>query len=82
VRGAGGAHDVDPVHPGISGQDDIDEISQRPDLFAITDELSDRHGAASHETGHAAAAAQCLRSARREAVDDLSGHHVGSLVDL
>jgi hypothetical protein len=82
MRGTGGAHDVDPVHPRISGKDDIDEIAKRPDLFAITDELSDGHGAASHEPWHAAPAAHCLRSARGEAVDDLRGRRVGSFVDL
>jgi hypothetical protein len=82
VRGTGGAHDVDPVHPGISGQDDVEEVAQRPDLFVISDELSDGHGAASHQTWRAPPAAHCLRSALCEAVDDLSGRHVGSFVDL
>src|SRR6476646_5872745 len=82
MRGTDGPYDVDPVHPRISGKDDIDEIAQRPDLFAITDQLSDGHGAASHEPWHAAPAAHCLRSARGEAVDDLRGRRVGSFVDL
>src|SRR5664279_1868837 len=36
---AGGAGDVDAVHPGIAGEDDVDEIADRPVLLAAVDHL-------------------------------------------
>src|SRR5207244_12685092 len=61
---AGGADQVDSMHPGIPREDDIDEISARPAFAIVADQLGIGYRPAPHERGCPSAPVRGLRSYR------------------
>src|SRR6266851_6873075 len=81
-RDPGGTADVEAVHERITGQDDVEQESERPLLLSAAYRLRAGHGAATDERGHLPAPACGPRADRVRSLDDLSGAEAGVLCDL
>jgi hypothetical protein len=77
----GGAADVEAMHPGVPGEDGVDEVAEPPPLSVERRVLFHANGPAQERRG----AAACPHGARcylGEAVDELGRCEAGPLADL
>ena len=81
-RDTGGAADVEAVHERVAGEDDVEQVSERPLLLRAANRLGARHGAVADERGHPATAAGGLRAGGLHRGDDARRTQAGVLGHL
>ena len=70
------------MHPGVAGQDHVDQVTDAPGLWSAGDKLALWHGPAADQAGGPSASPGGFRCNLGEAGHDLFGRRVGPFVDL